>query len=265
MRARRPSRHPDDRAPPVRESSAPAPRIYLGDPLATGATVALPAAAAHHVARVLRLQVGAALVLFDGRGGEYAAVVSRLAGGVVDVLVGAHRAVEREAPVRVTLAQGISSGERMDYTLQKAVELGVAAIQPLATARSVVRLAGERAERRLEHWRQIVAGACEQSGRNAVPVVAPIATPSAWLAALAPEAGTLRLTLAPDAARRWSELDPAERVVLAVGPEGGFDPGERDLLAQTGFEAVRLGPRVLRTETAALAALAAIHARWGDF
>ena len=242
-------------------------RFYVPFALAPGAEVELPAAAGHHAARVLRLAPGAHLTLFDGRGGEHAGRIVRVDDARVRVAVGAHRAVEREAPVRVTLAQGISSGERMDYTLQKAVELGVAAIQPLAAARSVVRLAGERAQRRLEHWRQVVSGACEQCGRNTVPEVQPIATPAHWVAGLAGlnAAGGVRLTLAPDAARGLSALAAMDRVVLAVGPEGGFDPVESALLAAAGFEAVRLGPRVLRTETAALAALAAIHARWGDF
>jgi len=240
-------------------------RFYVPPALASGAEVDLPAAAGHHAARVLRLAAGAEVTLFDGRGGEYAARLVRVEGARVRAAVGPHRAMECEAPVRITLAQGISSGERMDYTLQKAVELGVAALQPLATARSVVRLSGERAERRMEHWRQVVAGACEQCGRNTVPDVQPIATPAAWLAALTDAPGALRLTLAPDAARSLSALAPASQAILAVGPEGGFDAGERSLLANAGFEGVRLGPRVLRTETAALAALAAIHARWGDF
>lgn len=240
-------------------------RFYLPSALAPGAEAELPAAAGHHAARVLRLAAGAAVTLFDGRGGEYAGRIVRVDGARVRVAVGAHRAVECEAPVHVTLAQGISSGERMDYTLQKAVELGVAVLQPLATARSVVRLSGERAERRMEHWRQVVAGACEQCGRNTVPEVRAIATPAVWLAGQTGAEGAVRLTLAPDAARSLSALAPAARAVLAVGPEGGFDSGERALLAGAGFEGVRLGPRVLRTETAALAALAAIHARWGDF
>jgi 16S rRNA (uracil1498-N3)-methyltransferase len=240
-------------------------RFHVPPVLASGAEVDLPAAAGHHAARVLRLAAGAVVTVFDGTGGEYAGRIVRVDGARVRVAVGMHRAVECEAPVHVTLAQGISSGERMDYTLQKAVELGVAVVQPLATARSVVRLSGERAERRMDHWRQVVAGACEQCGRNTVPEVRPIATPAVWLGGLPAGEATVRLTLAPDAARSLSALAPAARVILAVGPEGGFDTGERGLLAGAGFEGVRLGPRVLRTETAALAALAAIHARWGDF
>ncbi len=240
-------------------------RFHVPPVLASGAEVDLPAAAGHHAARVLRLAAGAAVTLFDGTGGEYAGRIVRVDGARVRVAVGSHRAVECEAPVRVTLAQGISSGERMDYTLQKAVELGVAVLQPLATARSVVRLTGDRAERRMEHWRQVVAGACEQCGRNTVPEVRAIAAPAAWLAGLGPVDGVARLTLAPAAPRRLSALASVSSALLAVGPEGGFDAAERALLARAGFEAVRLGPRVLRTETAALAALAAIHARWGDF
>jgi 16S rRNA (uracil1498-N3)-methyltransferase len=233
--------------------------------LAAGATLALPASAAHHVARVLRLNAGDAIALFDGAGGEYAGRIARIDGGRVTVTLGAHRSVEREAPVAVTLAQGISSGERMDYTIQKAVELGVAAVQPLATARSVVRLAGERAERRVAHWRQVAASASEQCGRDRVPAIAPIQPLAAWLAGLGPPAGDCRLTLAPGAPRRLAEQPRAGVVTLAVGAEGGFDPHELAALATAGFASVRLGPRVLRTETAAVAALAAINALWGDF
>jgi 16S rRNA (uracil1498-N3)-methyltransferase len=233
--------------------------------LAAGATLALPAPAAHHVARVLRLAAGDAIALFDGAGGEYAGRIARIDGGRVTVTLGAHRAVECEAPVAVTLAQGISSGERMDYTIQKAVELGVAAVQPLATARSVVRLAGERAERRVAHWRQVAASASEQCGRDRVPAIAPIQPMAAWLAGLGPPAGDCRLTLDPEASHRLAEQPRAAAVTLAVGAEGGFDPRERAALAAAGFASVRLGPRILRTETAAVAALAAINALWGDF
>jgi 16S rRNA (uracil1498-N3)-methyltransferase len=233
--------------------------------LAAGATLALPAPAAHHVARVLRLNAGDALALFDGAGGEYAGRIARIDGGSVTVTLGAQRAVEREAPVAVTLAQGISSGERMDYTIQKAVELGVAAVQPLATARSVVRLFGERAERRVAHWRQVAASASEQCGRDRVPEVAPIAALPDWLAGLGAGSGEIRMTLALDAARRLTDMPRAGAVTLAVGAEGGFDTREHAALVAAGFTSVRLGPRILRTETAAVAALAAINALWGDF
>jgi 16S rRNA (uracil1498-N3)-methyltransferase len=165
------------------------------------------------------------------------------------------------------LGQALSSGERMDYTVQKAVELGVTAIHPLAAARSVVRLAGERAEKRVAHWQAVAVSACEQSGRNRVPPVAPVAELAAWLERPpAGGAGALRLLLSPAGATRLRELPrPAASIILLAGPEGGFTPEEEAAVLNCGFIPVRLGPRVLRTETAAVAALAALQALWGDF
>jgi 16S rRNA (uracil1498-N3)-methyltransferase len=239
------------------------PRFHLDAALAPGARVVLPATAARHAARVLRLAPGDALTLFDGRGGEYAARIERITQAEVVVAVAAHCAVERESPLQVTLAQGISSGDRMDYTLQKAVELGVAAIQPIAATRSVVRLAGDRLARRLAHWRGVVTSACEQCGRNRIPEVAtPLSLPE-WLA----QVGSGRLlVLSPLGAARLCELAPPSGMqYLVAGPEGGYDAKELAALAAHGALDVRLGPRVLRTETAALAALAAMQTVWGDF
>jgi 16S rRNA (uracil1498-N3)-methyltransferase len=182
----------------------------------------------------------------------------------VTLRVGEPSLVDREAPLPVTLAQGISSGERMDYTVQKAVELGVDAIQPLAVERSVVRLNAERAAKRLAHWQAVSIAACEQCGRNRVPEVRPVATYTAWLAAAPAE--VTRLTLSPAASSTLHDLErPRGQIVLLVGPEGGLSPREHEDAAAAGFTAVRLGPRVLRTETAAVAALAAMQALWGDF
>jgi len=242
-------------------------RIYFPDGLAPGATVALPPSAAHHVSRVLRLSVGDTVTLFDGTGGEYAARLTGVGREGVRAKVGAPSDRERESPLAVTLAQAISSGERMDYTVQKAVELGVAALQPLAAERSVVRLAPERAARRREHWQHVVAAACEQCGRNRVPEVRAVCSPEVWLAGLAPAApaGELRLVLTPGAATRLADLaPPTAGILLVAGPEGGFAPGEQAALEHRGFRPVALGPRILRTETVAVAALAALQARWGD-
>lgn len=217
------------------------------------------------MSRVLRLQAGDAVTLFDGRGAECPAVIIAMTRGAVRLQVADWRAVDRESPVPVTLAQGISSGERMDYTVQKAVELGAMRIQPLSTERSVVRLDAERAAKRVAHWQAIVVAACAQCGRNRVPVVAPVISLPAWLATAATSTER-RIMLSPDGARTLHELErPAQGVFLLCGPEGGLAPSERRDAGRAGFEALRLGPRVLRTETAAMAALAAMQVLWGDF
>lgn len=242
-------------------------RFYVPGRLGNGSEVRLPPDAAHHAARVLRLAEGDPVILFDGHGGEFEARIVRLDRDGVKVKTGAHRAVERESPLDVTLVQGLSSGDRMDFTLQKAVELGVGAIQPIATERSVVKLRDERASRRAEHWQNLVISSCEQCGRNRVPEVAPVRDLVDWLAQLAPEPGTQRrLLLSPQAETSLQDLPPqGGTVVLLAGPEGGLAPGEVAATLTRGFVAVRLGPRVLRTETAAVAALAAMQALWGDF
>ena len=239
------------------------PRFFVDLPLSPGAKIELPPVPAHHAARVRRLVKGAEVVLFNGQGGEYPAVLEWVDKDGVSARCREWRDVERESPLDIRLAQGISSGERMDYTLQKAVELGVTAIQPLAMRRSVVKLTSERAARRVDHWRGIAMSACEQCGRNHLPAVAnPLDIPQ-WLAT-AP-AG-LKLFLSPEAKSTLSGLPPpAGPVWLVAGPEGGFEPEEASLITDFGFIPVRLGPRILRTETAALAAVAAMQALWGDF
>jgi 16S rRNA (uracil1498-N3)-methyltransferase len=239
-------------------------RLYIPQDIPAHGILEAPADQAHHVAHVLRLAAGDPLTVFDGRGSEYPAVIERVGRRGVTLRVGEAVTIDRESPIAVTLAQGISSGERMDYTIQKAVELGAHAIEPLAVERSVVRLSGERAARRVAHWHAIAVAACEQCGRNRVPEVRPIAGFTAWLAAV--PAADLRMTLSPTASSTLRELErPRGRVVLLVGPEGGLSPREQADAAAAGFRAVRLGPRVLRTETAALAALAAMQTLWGDF
>ncbi len=234
-------------------------RLFVDAELGALSTVELPQAAAHHAARVLRLDDGEAVVLFDGRGGEYEARLELRGGGRVFARTGEHRALERESPLAVTLVQAVSSADRMDFTVQKAVELGVGAIHPVLSARSVVRLDGERGAKKLAHWRRIAVAACEQCGRNRVPE---IAAPVALEAYRAP-AGT-KILLAPSGSTKLAGLAKGP-VILAVGPEGGFSPEEEQGLLRAGFSPVRLGPRVLRTETAALAALAALNALAGDF
>jgi len=244
----------------------PGARFYFSGKLGNGSEVRLAPEAAHHAARVLRLAVGEPVTLFDGHGGEFEARITRMDRGEVTIKTGAHLAVEREAPLDILLAQGLSSGDRMDLTLQKSVELGVTAIQPVTTERSVVKLKDERAARRAEHWQNLVIAACEQCGRNRVPSVAPLLDFGEWLGQLGQPHDELRLMLSPQAAVSLRELAPARgRVILLAGPEGGLSLGEAQAAQSRGFAPVRLGPRVLRTETAALAALAAIQALWGDF
>jgi len=237
-------------------------RLYCDLPLSPGAEIVLPEAAARHAVTVLRLQAGDALCLFNGAGGEYSASFVAVNKRETRVRLTGFHAAERESPLAITLALGISAGERMDYSLQKATELGVTAIQPLATERSVVKLAGERADKRLQHWQHVVVAACEQCGRNRVPAVAPVQKLYAYLAAV--DRAKRLLLLSPDARTPLKRALPASSVVLLVGAEGGFAPSEREAAETSGFEPVSLGPRILRTETAPVAALAVLQALWGD-
>lgn len=241
---------------------ARAPRFHIESPLAQGARLALPPDAGHHASRVLRLREGDAVILFSGAGGEYGARIVRISRDGVEIEVGAFVPVERESPLAVTLVQGISGGDRMDLTIQKAVELGVAAIQPILAERSVVRLKGDRGDSRREHWRRVAAAACEQCGRNRLPAIALACAVAGYRA---PQEA-VKLLLAPGArpSLRSLLLGVDTPVVLAAGPEAGFSSGEETLLVAAGFVPVHLGPRVLRTETAGPAALAALNALFGD-
>jgi 16S rRNA (uracil1498-N3)-methyltransferase len=238
-----------------------APRLYCEGTLSPGATVELSERAARHVA-ALRLRTGDAVTLFGGDGYESAAAISGQSKRGVFAAIRDRRAVDRESSLAVHLAQGVCAGDRMDLVLQKATELGVAAIQPVVTARSVVRLSSERRERRETHWQNVVIAACEQCGRNRVPPVAPSLAFGEYFAAL-PAAGT-RIVLAADGAETLRSLAVTPPVALLIGPEGGLAPEERRIAAAAGYVTVRFGPRVLRTETAPLAALAALQALFGD-
>lgn len=239
-------------------------RIHVDQPLAPGLELSLPAQAGEHVARVLRLGEGDPLMLFNGDGCDYAATITGVGKREVRARIEGAQTVARESPLRLTLAQGVARGEKMDLIVQKATELGVARIAPLLTERSEVRLDPERAQKRLAHWRAVAASACEQSGRARVPELLPAQPLEAWLAGL-PQDGALRLALLPEGSQTLRALTfgPAGGV-LVVGPEGGL--GERDTgaLRAAGFAGLALGPRILRTETAGLAALAALQALHGD-
>lgn len=236
-------------------------RIHVPLPLAVGASLDLPDEAARHVAQVLRMRVGEPLTLFNGEGGEYAATI--VATGRRDVRVSIDRfdPVDRESRLDVSLVQCVSKGERMDYTVQKAVELGVSRILPLLSERSVVKLDAERWDKKLEHWRGIAVSACEQSGRTRVPEVAPVQKLDAWLASA--DAG-LRLVLAPTESVSLKALPPAAGIALLIGPEGGLSDQEIAAARRAGCIGIGLGPRVLRTETAGVATLAALQLLWGD-
>lgn len=240
----------------------PLPRIHCEVRLGPGAQFALAPEAAQHVSKALRLKVGDALSVFDGRGGEYDAAILRIDRDRVEVKVGARSAIERESALAVGLVQGLPEADKMDWIIQKSVELGVSWIQPLVCDRSVVRLSGERAARREAHWRRVAIAACEQSGRNRVPEVRPTLGFQSWIAAPCELA---RWMLEPDAPPLANHASPQAPFELVVGPEGGFSERERELALSRGCEPLSLGPRVMRTETAPVAALAAIHALWGDF
>jgi 16S rRNA (uracil1498-N3)-methyltransferase len=242
------------------------PRFFCDLHLAPGHLVALPDLVARHAVGVLRLRVGEAVTLFNGDGAEYHGVLESAGGKGATVRLVNRAEPARESPLQVLLAQGISSGERMDYTLQKAVELGVSEILPLLMRRTVVRLSDEKAIRRRAHWQGVVNSACEQCGRNLLPPVAEIQEFVAWQRGVSAQSDVLKLLLDPEGDTCLRELPPPTTpILLLAGPEGGFDPSERKLARAAGFRGLRLGPRVLRTETAALAALAALQAVWGDF
>lgn len=236
-------------------------RFFLPQTLNPGATVQLDEDSAHYLRTVLRLKKGADLVVFNGAGGEFPAQLLEAHKDAVSVSLGEFNPREAESPLHTHLGLGISRGERMDLALQKAVELGVSAITPLMTERCVVRLDEDRKEQRLKHWRKLVHSACEQSGRNRPPVVFEPMALEDWVLK---QAG-LRLFLDPQGVHGLRGLPPPTGpVCLLSGPEGGFAEHERRSALAAGFIALRLGPRVLRTETAALAALAAIQTVWGD-
>ena len=239
-----------------------APRIHVDLALESGIEVTLPRDAARYLRRVLRMPDGAPLLLFNGEGGEFEARL-RLDGGSVRACLGAHRPVATESALEIGLAQGLSRGARMDYTIQKAVELGVGWIQPLVTDRSVVRPDPERTGRRARHWRGVVASACEQCGRATLPPVHDPLPLDLWLERLPPHGA--RLVAVPGALRSLAALPrPHGSLVLLVGPEGGLGPHELSATREHGFRTFSLGPRILRTETAAVVALSAAQLLWGD-
>ena len=269
-------------------------RFYSAEHLQIGASVKLSDNAAAHATRVLRLEISDEILLFNGDGHDYtcaiASIKTKSKNSEVLAIVKSFVKITNESPLNITLLQGISSGDRMDYTIQKAVELGVKAIVPINTSRSLVKLSNERAEKRLAHWQSVVHSACEQSGRAFVPQVAQPVTLSQWLATApspimgepalgfhtsagskAPDAGvrgssSTRILLNPIGALRLAQLPkPKASIELLIGAEGGLSQAEIDTALSQGFQSVVLGARILRTETAALTAIAAMQTLWGDF
>jgi 16S rRNA (uracil1498-N3)-methyltransferase len=246
-------------------------RLFCPTPLRGGEVIDLPSAAAHHASRVLRLHEGDTVTLFNGEGGEFEARLTRIESRLVSAAVGMHHAVERESPLKVTLLQGLAGAERMDYVIQKAVEMGVAGIAPVTTARSVTRLDPARASKRAEHWRSVIVASCEQCGRNRLPLLHPLCDFDAALRSPDPaEPGVasapLSLVLSPGEGRSLTAFArPSGAIRLLIGPEGGLSPDELAAAQRAGFLIARLGPRVLRTETAGVAVLAAMNALWGDW
>lgn len=240
------------------------PRICVFDTLGSGAEILLPPQAGEHLARVLRLERGHPILLFNGNGREYRAEISQLAKRAVSARVlDDGETVDRESPLQLTLAQGVARGEKMDLILQKATELGVSRIVPLITGRTEVKLDAERTARRLAHWQAVIAGACEQCGRATLPTLDPPVRLATWAAALGESSG-LRLALDPDGDVSPRTLPAFKVATLVVGPEGGLSDQDLNLLDQADFDGLRLGPRILRTETAGLAAITALQAIHGD-
>lgn len=237
-------------------------RIYLPAAIECGSNITLPDELGHYVVNVLRLKSGAAITLFNGQGGEYVGVLSRVEKRRVEVKVEEYLSKDVESPLDITLAQGVSRGERMDYTLQKVVELGVTKIIPLITERTVVNIKGDRRIKRREHWQGVVKSACEQSGRNIVPEVEELATMDDWMQK---QGAGLQLVLHHRTKQGLNAMAyQGGPITLLIGPEGGLSQGEIEFAQDKGFIPVCLGPRVLRTETAAVAALAAMQVLWGD-
>jgi 16S rRNA (uracil1498-N3)-methyltransferase len=229
-----------------------------------GVTITLPEDAARHLVQVLRMRLGDSFIAFNGQGGEFAATLSTVSKREAQAIIGEHDTVDRESALNITLAQCVSKGDRMDYTLQKAVELGVSAIVPLISSRTVVKLDAERWAKKIEHWQGVILSACEQSGRTRVPQITAPEDLDDWLRRNAND--SLKLVLAPGASKQLRQLDPGSHAItLLIGPEGGLSEAECALAAKYQFIPLALGPRILRTETAGVAALAAIQAQWGDW
>jgi len=238
-------------------------RLFLDTPLAEQKTLNLEGERLNYLANVLRLKVGTALTIFNGQGGEYAATISEINKRSANIEIGQFSETNLESPLNITLAQGISRGERMDFTLQKATELGVNRIIPLFTERCTVNLKAERLKKRLQHWQGVVQSACEQSGRNQIPF---IESAQDFATFLEQKTDQYQILLDPVSSQTLNSISTApSSITILIGPEGGFSNKEREQAYAKNYQGIQLGPRILRTETAAIATISAIQALWGDF
>ncbi|USX13309.1 16S rRNA (uracil(1498)-N(3))-methyltransferase [Oxalobacteraceae bacterium OTU3CAMAD1] len=238
------------------------PRFHISQPLAVGQLVALPDTVAHHI-QVLRLAQGELITLFNGEGGEYSATLTQIERRSATVEIKAHHARDVELPFAITLAQALPEGTKMDWIIEKAIELGVSGFQPLAAQRCVVRLSAERAEKKMGHWRGIIESASEQSGRNRLAQLAPLQDYKQWITQ---QDMHRRIILTPRAQQSlpdWARHQGPQAVTLVIGPEGGLSEQEEEMALRHGALPLAMGPRILRTETAALAAVGALSAIWG--
>jgi 16S rRNA (uracil1498-N3)-methyltransferase len=237
------------------------PRIYTQQPLSNGTSLELESGASQHLARALRMESGDEFVLFNGQGGEFPARLESVGKKTVVARLGDQRHRETESPLAIHLGIAISRGDRMDWVIQKATELGATRITPLFTERTEVKLKGERAEKKLQHWRQVAISACEQCGRNRLPEITDLSELRSWLAGTAAD---LKFVLHHRAGNQDADAGAPASVALLVGPEGGLSDAEILAAEQAAYQSLALGPRVLRTETAPVAAIAILQARWGD-
>lgn len=240
------------------------PRIYIDQPLNSGANIMLDGSAARHIASALRMTPGQEIVLFNGLGGEYTAELSKVGKSQVTALVGDGREVDRESALKLHLAIGVSRGERMDWIVQKATELGVTAITPLFTERTEVKLSGERLDKKIRHWQQVAISACEQCQRNRLPTIHNPQSLDHWLSENTTTSSELKLVLHHRTEKRLTQYQAPESAFILVGPEGGLSESEINNAMAQGFNALALGPRVMRTETAPLAAISILQSLWGD-
>lgn len=239
------------------------PRFYLNQPLHTGETLSLTEAVAHHI-QVLRLPAGSDIQLFNGQGGEYTAVIEDITKKQVIVSIKSHDTSERELSHQLTLAQALPEGNKLDWILEKSVELGATHIQPLSAQRCVVKLNADRAEKKVQHWEAILIAAAQQCGRNHVPDLLPLASFTQWIKQPACQPRIMLTPRATHSLTQWAMHNPAQDVTIMIGPEGGFSPDEEEIAIASGITMCSIGPRILRTETAGLAAITTLTAIWGE-
>lgn len=246
-----------------------APRFFHDDDIYVGQCVELEITAAHHAARVLRIKAGDSIILFNGKGGEFSAHIESIRKTTTKAVIDQFNAVERESPLIINLAQAICVNEKMDLIIQKSVELGVTSIQPISTTRSIVRLSEDRVIKRLQHWQRVIISACEQCGRNFLPPIAPLISLTDWISreksTVSDRLGFVLSTSGKNSLRELPKPSSVAHLTLVVGPEGGLTSEEEMILQQADFLPLRIGKRILRTETAALATIAAMQMLWGDF